>query len=83
MIRPELALGLVAIAGLAHGHAHGVEAPSAAHPLAYVGGFVLATVLLHAFGVAVGFGIRQRPAVRATIGTLVATAGVGLIVGVI
>jgi hydrogenase/urease accessory protein HupE len=42
---------------------------------------VIATALLHAFGVAVGFGIRQRPAVRATVGTLVATAGIGLIVG--
>jgi urease accessory protein len=83
MIRPELALGLVALAGVAHGHAHGAEAPTAAHPLAYVAGFVVATALLHAFGVAVGFGIRQNTAVRATLGTLVATAGIGLFVGVV
>ena len=83
LVRPEVALGLVAISGFAHGHAHGAEAPVAAHPLAYVAGFVLATVLLHTLGVAVGLGIRSRPAVRATFGTLIAAAGVGLIVGVV
>lgn len=82
LVRPEVALGLVATSGFAHGHAHGAEAPAAAHPLTYVAGFVFATVLLHTLGVAVGVGVRSRPAVRATFGTLIAAAGVGLILGV-
>lgn len=79
-MRANVALALVAVAGLVHGHAHGAEAPLAAHPAVYVLGFVLATVGLHASGVAVGVGIRRRPAVRTTLGTLVAAAGVGLLV---
>jgi urease accessory protein len=81
-MRADLALGLVALAGLVHGHAHGAEAPNAIHPAAYVLGFVLATASLHASGVAVGFGIRQRTAFRATIGTLVAATGLGLLVAI-
>ena len=42
LTRPELALSLVAVAGFVHGHAHGVEAPTAAAPVAYVIGFVAA-----------------------------------------
>jgi urease accessory protein len=78
-MRPQLALALVAIAGIAHGHAHGAEAPHAAHPVAYVAGFVLATAALHATGIGIGVTLRRRPVLRATIGTLVAAAGVGLV----
>jgi urease accessory protein len=44
-----------------HGHAHGTELPEAASPLAYAGGFVLATAILHAFGVGAGL-LLKRPA---------------------
>jgi urease accessory protein len=44
-----------------HGHAHGVELPGAANPLAYGAGFVVATGLLHLCGIAVG-GLSHWPA---------------------
>ncbi len=37
-----------------HGHAHGAELPSAVSPVAYSAGFVIATGLLHAAGIAFG-----------------------------
>lgn len=68
-------LPALAVAGIAHGHAHGAEAPVAAHPLLYVGGFVLATVALHVAGVGVGAVIRDRRLARVSIGAATATAG--------
>jgi urease accessory protein len=50
---PSLAtgIGLAALAGLFHGHAHGTEVPADASGLAYAAGFALSTALLHACGV--------------------------------
>ncbi len=45
---------IVAIFAIFHGHAHGVELPTAANPLAYGCGFVVATGLLHACGITIG-----------------------------
>jgi urease accessory protein len=45
---------MVAFFAVFHGHAHGAELPSAANPLAYGVGFVSATGLLHACGIAIG-----------------------------
>jgi urease accessory protein len=66
--------GLV-LAGVAHGHAHGAEAPSSAHPALYVLGFLVATAALHLAGTGVGTVIRERRLVRLGFG--VATAGAG------
>lgn len=76
-------LPLVAVAGFTHGHAHGLEAPSAAHPVVYVGGFLAATAALHLTGVGIGRLVRRRTPVRAAIGASVLGVGVGLVVGVI
>jgi urease accessory protein len=81
-MRPQIALGLVGLAGFVHGHAHGAEAPTAAHPTIYITGFVVATATLHLSGVGVGLGIRHRQRTRAAIGALVVGAGVGLVAGV-
>lgn len=56
VVRPPLALALVIVAVFAvfHGYAHGVELPAAADPFAYGIGFVVATGLLHAVGIAIG-----------------------------
>lgn len=51
-----LAMGIVAVFAVFHGHAHGAEMPAAASGLAYGVGFVLATSLLHVAGIALGFG---------------------------
>lgn len=49
-----VACAIVAIFGLFHGYAHGVELPSAANPVGYSTGFVLSTGLLHLSGIALG-----------------------------
>lgn len=45
---------IVATFALFHGYAHGRELPSAADPVAYSAGFVLATGLLHVAGIGIG-----------------------------
>jgi len=52
--RPPLAVAAVIVGTFAifHGHAHGTELPQAASPIAYSLGFVMATGLLHASGIA-------------------------------
>jgi len=52
---PLVAAGaLVGLFGLFHGYAHGVELPPGQNALLYSLGFVLATGLLHATGIAIG-----------------------------
>ena len=55
-LRPPLWVAAVLVGAFAifHGHAHGVELPEAANPLAYGVGFVIATGLLHLSGIALG-----------------------------
>jgi urease accessory protein len=45
---------VVGVFAIFHGHAHGVELPRAANPLAYGAGFVVATGMLHLSGIAIG-----------------------------
>jgi urease accessory protein len=89
-----LSLPALAAAGLAgffaifHGHAHGVEMPAGASALTYAAGFMLATALLHAGGIAFGFGLdrlaRSMNALTARVsGGAMALAGIGLITGVL
>jgi urease accessory protein len=49
-----LACLIVAIFAIFHGYAHGKELPSAADPIGYAVGFMLATGLLHMFGIGLG-----------------------------
>ena len=51
---------IVGIFALFHGYAHGKELPSAADPIGYAVGFVLATGLLHVCGIGIGL-INNRP----------------------
>ncbi|HEX6094490.1 MAG TPA: HupE/UreJ family protein [Dongiaceae bacterium] len=83
--RPQLplAIGLVALFALFHGHAHGAELPAAASPLLYGLGFVAATVVLHLTGLAIGQALklpRGQLAVRAG-GAGIAAAGAFLLLG--
>jgi hypothetical protein len=52
--RPPLAVAavIVGVFAIFHGHAHGTELPQSASPIAYSLGFVIATGLLHAVGIA-------------------------------
>jgi urease accessory protein len=76
---------IVGVFAIFHGHAHGTELPSAANPIAYSAGFVIATGMLHIAGIAFGLLIRWpagRVAVR-TGGGLIALAGVGYLTGMV
>lgn len=49
-----LAVAIVAVFAIFHGHAHGTELPTAAAPEAYAAGFVISTGLIHLAGIAIG-----------------------------
>ena len=52
-----IAMGLVGLFAIFHGHAHGSEMPLAAATGVYAAGFMLATALLHMTGIALGAAI--------------------------
>lgn len=85
--RPPLAVAAVIVGAFAifHGHAHGTELPASASPLVFSLGFVLATGLLHATGIAFGLLVRWpagRVAVRA-MGALIALVGGAFLTGLL
>jgi urease accessory protein len=78
-LRPPLAvaIALVGLFGVFHGHAHGTELPRGQSALLYSMGFVVATGCLHGVGIAVGL-VHRRPWGRALLrgaGAAVALAG--------
>jgi urease accessory protein len=77
--RPPIWVAAVIVGAFAifHGHAHGTELPAGANGTLYSIGFVVATGLLHAVGIAIGLIHRWdwgRPALRGA-GALVAAGG--------
>ena len=56
-VRPKLALAIavVGVFAIFHGHAHGTELPAGQSGLLYSMGFVIATGCLHGVGIALGF----------------------------
>lgn len=83
-LRPPLpvACGVVALFGMAHGYAHGLEAP-ALGGLSYAAGFIVATAALHATGLGLGLAAATRggPAVARVLGGLTVLAGFALVAG--
>lgn len=82
------AIGVVGLFAIFHGHAHGTEMPENAAGVAYAAGFMIATALLHAAGLALGYvigraGERQGVFVTRTAGGIAALAGVGILAGMI
>lgn len=78
-----LASIVVGIFAIFHGHAHGAELPEAANPFSYALGFVIATGLLHLFGIAFGFLTlvpKGQYIVRAA-GAAIAAVGAGFLFG--
>lgn len=76
---------VVSVFAIFHGHAHGTELPTAANPLAYSLGFVIATGLLHVCGIAIGLLVRW-PAGTIVIrvgGGAIALAGLGFLTGIV
>ncbi|MBD1547617.1 HupE/UreJ family protein [Roseibium aggregatum] len=79
---------IVSVFALFHGHAHGAEIGTA-DELSYAAGFALATALLHASGIAIGWGVgsalgadtqKGRLVVR-SLGAVTAVLGLSLFVG--
>jgi urease accessory protein len=81
-----LAMGLVGLFALFHGHAHGSEGAELASFLPYVAGFIVATVALHMAGIGLGLGLdrlgtTQAGYLRRVAGAVGALAGVSLLFG--
>ena len=78
-----VAMGLVGLFALFHGHAHGTELPGFAHPAAYGASFVAATALLHAGGVGIAWMVRRHAAKLPfrVAGAVMAAVGGGLLLG--
>jgi urease accessory protein len=79
-----LAMGLVALFAIFHGHAHGTEMPLAAVSVPYGFGFMFATMLLHLAGIALGFAIGRAGESYGRLGYrfaggLVALAGIAIL----
>lgn len=77
-------VAIIGLFALFHGHAHGTEVPENIGGLDYIGGFAMATALLHGVGMAAGLrlGSLFRGLARAA-GAACATIGVGLSVGMV
>lgn len=78
-----LAMMLVGVFAVFHGHAHGTELPASSNPLEYSIGFVVATGLLHLAGIGIGM-LGQWPAGRVAVrgtGAAIALAGGAFLTG--
>jgi urease accessory protein len=83
-----IAMAIVGVFAIFHGHAHGAEMPADASGAAFAAGFMLATALLHGTGLALGFAIGRAGEIRGPLvvraaGAMTALAGVGLLAGLI
>lgn len=81
-----VAMGLVGLFAIFHGHAHGAEMPENAGGIGYAAGFMIATAALHTAGLGIGaavgrIGVRDGGLVTRIAGGLAAIAGVGLMAG--
>jgi len=76
--------GLVALFALFHGHAHATEM-NGTSIAAYAVGFILATAVLHASGIAVGLAMKRwgRPMAMQVAGGAITAVGVLLLCGII
>jgi urease accessory protein len=79
-VRPKLAvaLAIVGVFAIFHGHAHGTELPPGQSGLLYSMGFVIATGCLHAVGIALGL-VKDLPAGNLALrcaGSFIAAMGV-------
>jgi urease accessory protein len=73
-----LASLIVATFAVFHGYAHGRELPSAADPIGYSVGFVVATGLLHVLGIGIGLvnGMPRGILILRSVGAAIGCAGV-------
>ena len=76
------ALTLIAYFAVCHGYAHGAELPLAADPADYAIGFVLATGMIHLFGIGVGLALNKPAGGRLAraLGALIGVGGIYFLV---
>jgi urease accessory protein len=74
------AVPAVAAFAVFHGHAHGAEMPDFGAPWLYFAGFLLATAVLHAGGVAAGVLLKTRPGILRLGGAAIGLVGAWLVV---
>jgi urease accessory protein len=75
---PEwVALLLISVFAICHGYAHGTELPATADPADFAIGFVIATGMIHIFGIVVGLALQKPLDGRLCrgLGAIVAVAG--------
>jgi urease accessory protein len=77
-----IALVLIAYFALCHGYAHGAELPLSADPADYAIGFVLATGMIHLFGIGVGLALHKPMQGRLArgLGALIGLGGIYFLV---
>ena len=78
----KIILIFVAIFGICHGAAHGLEMPWASNPILFASGFMSGTIILHLFGVGIGYYALKTyfsSILLRTIGLLFAVYGIYLI----
>ena len=77
-----VALILIAYFALCHGYAHGAELPLSTDPADYAIGFVLATGMIHLFGIGVGLGLNKPVGGRLSraLGALIGIGGIYFLV---
>jgi urease accessory protein len=83
-----VAMAVVGVFAVFHGHAHGAEMPETAAGLTYGLGFMLATALLHLAGIGVGFlvaraGEQYGEAGLRSAGACIALAGIAILAGLV
>jgi urease accessory protein len=81
-----VAMGVVGLFAIFHGHAHGSEMPLDASGFVYGLGFMIATALLHAVGIGIGYliGMSSKAlgdAVYRVTGGIASVAGMALLLG--
>lgn len=74
---------LVVLFAMFHGYAHGTEMPDFSSPWLYFAGFLIATAMLHATGVAVGSVLKARAGILRTGGIAVSLSGAWLLVAML
>jgi urease accessory protein len=77
-----IALLIIAVFAVCHGYAHGAELPRAADPADFAIGFVLATGMIHVFGIGVGLALHKPMGGRLAqgLGALIGLAGLYFLV---
>jgi urease accessory protein len=79
-VKPPItvAMALVALFAVFHGYAHGIEVPVDGSAAVYGAGFMLATALLHAAGIAFGMLVGRIAATQGPLGYRLAGSAVAL-----